>query len=203
MAGKQAYLNKSRLDKFVLVFNLPDILKESKRKSMTEDADLQDQVQLSIHGTVVPAIKIPAVQANFGGQVLQASSFARPTYDDVSVEFNVDNRFKNYSTIWKWLQILNDSKQSTYDKDQLFKISDRGPLKGTRSTQDLDYLKEYTTNMSLFAVDEYNKNIAQFTYIQAFPISLGEIRYSYQDANEITCTFSFSFSQMDFKLLIV
>ena len=44
----QSHLNKSRLDKFVLAFNLPEALKEARRKSpapAVDDLDFEQQSQ--------------------------------------------------------------------------------------------------------------------------------------------------------------
>ena len=200
----QSHLNKARLDKFILVFNLPAILKEAKRENVGAGNDLQESMQLSVYGTVVPGISIPAESAPFGGQVGKVTSFNRPAYDDVAVTFNVDNRFQNYDVIWKWLNSLNGSREGIYDPDNLMSPSDRGIIENAMvSSQDIDYKKEYATDMSLYGLDEYNKRIVQFTYTDAFPVSLGNITYNQQTPGEIQCSFGFTFNQLIFKRLSI
>ena len=203
MATQQSHLNKSRLDKFVLSFNLPPILKESKRATSAAANELQDSLQFSVYGVVVPAVNVPAIVNQFAGQSIKTSSFNRPAYEDVTVDFNIDNRFKNYSVIHKWLNILNDEKSGIYDSGDLME-NGRGRIidRGINATQ-IDYKKEYTTNMSLHGLDEYNKKIIDFTYTEAFPITLGGINFNYQNAGEIVCSFTFAFSQLHFKRVTI
>ena len=203
----QSHLNKSRLDKFVLAFNLPEALKEARRKSpapAVDDLDFEQAIQFSIFGTVVPAVTIPAIEMSFAGQVAKTSSFTRPAYDDISVNFNIDNRFRNYSTIWDWLNILNNESKAVYDDDKLISSSQRQRIIHDHiSAQDIDYKKEYTSDMSLYGLDEYNKRVVHFTYTEAFPVQLGNIDYNYQTEDEIVSSFSFAFSQLHFKRLAI
>jgi len=200
----QSHLNKARLDKFILVFNLPGILKEAKRDNVGAGNDLQESMQLSVYGTVVPQISIPAFAAPYGGQTGKVTTFNRPAYEDIDVKFNVDNRFQNYDVIWKWLNALNGARDGIYDTDNLMSPSDRGIIENPGITsQDIDYKKEYATDMSLYGLDEYNKRIVQFTYTEAFPISLGNITYNQQTPGEIECSFGFTFNQLIFKRLSI
>ncbi len=200
----QSHLNKSRLDKFVLVVNLPSILKEAKRADVGSGNDLQESMQLTVYGAIVPSVSIPAVSMPFGGQVGKVTSFNRPAYDDVSISFNIDNRFKNYDVIWKWLNALTGAKEGIYDPNELLPPSERGIIKNPGITsQDIDYKKEYATDMSLYGLDEYNKRVVQFTYTDAFPVRLGDIDFSYQNPEEISCKFTFTFNQLLFKRLSI
>ena len=57
---QQSMLNKSRADKFLLVFDVPPILKEfSKKFNQTNDTIIPDSVQFSIFGAAVPEITVP------------------------------------------------------------------------------------------------------------------------------------------------
>jgi hypothetical protein len=71
------------------------------------------------------------------------------------------------------------------------------------NAQSIEYKKEYTSDMSLFGLDEYNKRTVHFTYTEAFPVQLGNIDYNYQTEDEITSSFTFAFSQLHFKRLAI
>jgi|10_taG_2_1085330.scaffolds.fasta_scaffold00440_12 hypothetical protein len=203
MAQEQLHLNKTRIDKFILSFNLPPILQEDKRDELNSTNDLQDGMQFSVYGVVVPSMTVPEIATPYAGQTAKTSSFTRPAYDNVSVNFNIDNRFLNYYIIHKWLNVLNHEQTSIYDNDD-YLINERGRVQGNGiNATDIEYKKEYTANMSLFGLDEYNVKIVQFTYTEAFPIALGGINYNYQDEVEIACTFDFAFSQLHFKRLAI
>jgi hypothetical protein len=205
--ANQSHLNKSRVDKFILAFNLPPILQQAKidnTNAPTNDLNLQESIQYSVFGIIIPAISIPALDTPFAGHTVKTSTFARPSYEDVTVNFNVDNRFKNYRTIYEWLNILNDQESSTYDGAGLGSPTNREVIRSGPSTHSsIEYKNEYTTDMSLYGLDEFNKQIVHFKYREAFPVGLGSIGYNYQQESEITCTFTFTFSQLHFKLLAI
>ena len=60
---QQSMLNKSRADKFLLVFDIPPILKEFNKKFNQDNLSIiSDSVQFSIFGTAVPEITVPATR---------------------------------------------------------------------------------------------------------------------------------------------
>ena len=98
---QQAMLNKSRADKFLLVFDVPSILKEfSKKFNQTNTTIIPDAVQYSIFGTAVPEITVPAMENRYAGSTLYVSSHSKNPYPPVSVKFNVDNEYKNYWVLY-------------------------------------------------------------------------------------------------------
>jgi hypothetical protein len=195
---KQSVLNKSRKDKFILSLSTPEALKGSYTKldRRTHHKSIQkvipDSLQFSVFGCVVPQISVPSTNLPYAGQALKISTHARPEYGDISVSFNIDNQFNNYWYIWRWLDILNDSKYSEYDYQNQSEFTDKQPD---------ELLDDYQANFTIFGLNEFNKKTVEFTYTKAFPISLAEISYNYRDPNEIECEFSFSFSQMIVNLL--
>jgi len=202
---KQALQNKARLDKFLLTFTVPICLhsSESKTERATHHKSrlrvLPDKLQYSIYGAVVPEISVPSVELAYTGQHMKASGHARDAYEDVTVNFNIDNQFNNYWYIWRWLDVLNDSHMSTYDE---LNMGTSNPQKMDEATgKDPDIMKDYQTDFTLHGINEYNQRQIEFTYTNAFPISLGSIEYNYQTAEEITSNFTFSFSQLLVKLL--
>jgi hypothetical protein len=190
----QSPFNKSRKDKFLLVLNFPEGLKKiSKKTSRDNSTILPDALQFSVYGAVVPDIEVPVVNIRYAGQTLAASSHSREPYPPVTVNFTVDNRFNNYWTIYKWLDLLNDSKRSIFDKDNL-----TDPVKTQSANRD-NLL--YRANLSIFALDEYDKRVVEFLYTDAFPISLGGIIFNNRDNGEVETSFSFSYSQLSISLV--
>lgn len=181
----QSPLNMGTKDKFVLVLNLPRILKKA---SITDPAISVDPLQLTIYGTVVPDISVPPQEVPFSGQTYNVTSYSRPNYPPLLVNFIVDNRFKNYYILWKWLSILSDPTQSMYAGTDPETWKDRVE-NGT--------LTEYQSNFSLLSKDEYNKTIIEFQYSNAFITGLGGISYDYNDATIIKSSMQFQFSQLN------
>lgn len=190
-ATQQSVLNRSGKDRFLLVLNLPQIL---KKQSVSNELINIDPLQLSIYGTVVPTIQIPPNDLRFAGQTYNISSYSRPNYAPLTVNFIVDNKFHNYWILWKWLTIFNDPKTSYYTgtDSKLETWKDR--------VQD-GILTEYQANFSIFSLNEYNQKIVEFLFYNGFIINLGGITYDYNDPEFIKATAEFQYSQFDVKLL--
>lgn len=183
----QSPLNRQRADKFIMVLSVPEILKEQKSNSTRSNSRIiPNSLQFSIYGAVVPDIKVPHKDVPYAGQVLKVSSFTRPSYPPLAVNFMIDNMFNNYWVIYKWLNILNDAKKSLYTSN---------------IKQDEGLLDKYSTTISIFGLDEYNNRVIEFKYSNSFPVSLGGIKYSDRDPKEIESTFEFAFFQFEPILL--
>jgi len=187
----QSPFNKQRQDKFLLSLNLPEALRKiTKKFERSQDSVNLDALQFSVYGSVVPDINIPKMDIPYSGQTLTTSSLHRPPYDPVTVNFTVDNRFNNYWTIYSWLNLLNDDKTGLYDPNNL---TQSAALKKNIKT---DFNAEYKADISIFALDEYNKRVVEFKYLQAFPVSLGGISFNYRTSDEVETTFTFAFAQL-------
>lgn len=197
---KQAIFNKSRLDKFLLVLTMPQVLTEIKSKVERGNAKVQpDLLQFSVHGSPVPEVTVPEIETPFGGHTFKFTSFHRPSYSNVTVQFVIDNEFNNYWVIWKWLDMLSESREGDFDHFNVTGLpiphSDNNPR------NDPKYHKKYATNISIIGRDEYNNDRIKWDYYGAFPVSLQAIEYSDQNEEQIESSFSFAFSQMDCSLL--
>lgn len=194
---EQAPLNKQRADKFLLILTPPKIFRD-----YDIDKIYPESIQFSVYGTVIPEINIPAVTVGFGNQSLKLSSYARSPYPDITVSFTVDNRFKNYYFIYKWLDLLNDDKYAIFAKDDMGGIDQ--VVKSIRRTsfKESGESELYYTDFTLFSLDEYDNKIAEFKYTKAFPTSLGSLVANYRDSSQYDTTFTFAFTQFYMKLLV-
>lgn len=189
----QSQLNKSRFDKFILVLNLPPILRDSNTNNLnvrTKELIQKDSIQFSVYGSVIPTIQVPEVEAPYAGGTYKLSSNSRPPYDNITVDFTIDNKFNNYWVIYKWLDILSDDDGIIYNATE---VTDTG-----RQTYKLNpklQPQAYQTNFTIYGKDEFDGNIVKFTYTKAFPVSLGSIKYNYRETGEIETNFTFAFSQ--------
>ena len=100
--ANQSILNKSHKDKFILTVTVPPCLRsvESKTDRYTNHksylSTMPDKMQFSVHGAVIPSIKVGSQTLGKYGQNLKISTHTRDPYDDVTVNFTVDNQFNNY-----------------------------------------------------------------------------------------------------------
>lgn len=188
--GQQSVLNRASKDKFVLILNLPSILRE---KSKTDDKIRLKPLEISVWGSVVPQVQVPSNEVRYAGQSYNVSSHSRPNYTPLTINFIVDNKFYNYWLLWKWLDVLNTSKGSLYDG-----TPDKLKTKNFHIEQ--GNLLEYQSNLVLLGMNEYNQRIIEFTYYNAFITNLGAINYSYRDDAIIEATADFQFSQIGVEL---
>ena len=183
----QSFLNKSRTDKFKLVFSLPPALRKINSKTDRQTFNVnEDAFQFSVYGAVVPELDVPALQIRYGGSNLYNSTHAREPYPPVTIDFTIDNGFNNYWVLYKWLDLMHDEKEGLYDASDL--VSDED-------------FKNYQTDMTLYGLDEFNNERIQFTYTKAFPVTIGSIDYNYRTADEITSSMTFVYSQIHSKLI--
>jgi hypothetical protein len=189
---QQSILNKNRKDKFLLVLNLPSILKTVNKTTLAERSVnflSLDTLQYSIYGTVVPETSIPEVDLLYSGQTAKLTSYTRATYKSITVNFTVDNEFNNWWVLWYWLNLINDSQESSYNYNGLV-----NPDKFTN-------LNSYQTNITVYGLDEFNNQKIQWDYTKAFITNLGDINYNYRDGDQIESSFTFAFSQLNTQLL--
>jgi hypothetical protein len=192
----QSPFNKSRKDKFSLVFSLPAPLRKIVSKYDRGEAYISpDTMQFSVYGAVVPSVDIPPVNIRYAGQTLAASSHSREVFAPNTVNFTIDNRFNNYWVLYSWLNLLNNDKTGIYDENELVPIIQGGDRNKLKQNPNL----EYRSDISIFALDEYNKKTVEFIYTNAFPISLGGINYNYRDPSEVESSFTYSYSQFIVK----
>lgn len=190
---QQSMLNKSRADKFLLVFDIPPILKTFNQKWNTTQSNtsiISDTVQFSIFGTTVPEITVPAVDNRYAGSTLYVSSHSKAAYPPVSVSFNVDNEYKNYWVIYQWLNLLHDEREGYYN------VRDIEVAPGPNHP-----FNNYQTDLTIYGKDEFNNDRIKFTYTKAFPTTVETIEYNYQTPDEISSGFTFVYSQLHTEVI--
>lgn len=188
---QQSVFNKSRKDKFLFVLTLPKAMKDisySLPENRDQDHVIPDSLRFSVYGVVVPQVRVGSGEIRYSGQAVKFSSHSRDAYDNVTVNFTVDNRFNNYWVIWKWLDIMNDDTSSVF-------------MKGTDLPTSESMFEQYQGTVTMYALDEYNKEVMKFDYEGVVPVSVGSIDYNYRTTEEIETTFEFSFSKLTPTLL--
>lgn len=181
----QSPLNRSSKDKFIMVLELPYIL----RKRAASDPSLSiEPLQISIFGTIVPDIIVPEVDVRYAGQNFHISTYTRPNYPPLTINFVVDNDYKNYYMLWKWLDVMNLAIEDYYGGTSNPTNDDRVMI-GSQF--------EYQTTLSVLALNEYNDIALEFIYTKAFISTLGGINYSYREGDIIEASAQFHFAQLD------
>ena len=173
-----------------MIFNVPLVMRTIISKDIRKDrfANL-DAVQFSLYDCPTPEIQSTPIEVPFAGQVYHTSSYSRPVYSPLSINFAVDNQYNNYWLFWKWLSILNDPMDSLY----------AGP-KNTNMKDPKDKY-DFTTNLHVIGMDEYNNHKIRFNYYNCLIKSLGKIEYDVREPDEIHCNCSMVFNQLDVTLL--
>lgn len=192
----QPALNRSRNDKFILVLDLPLAMKK-KYNTTTDKFFSIEPLQLSVYGSPVPTISVPAISVPFGGQVHKVSSMSRPEYNPLNIKFLVDNGYKNYWVLWNWMNLFNDTQRSSSEITKGIDLLNTN----TKDPRVENPVKDYVSIFTIYGLDEYNNKIIGFEYNNAFPINLGELNFSNQDPSEINCSVTFAFNQLKVNLV--
>ena len=194
---KQSLLNKARKDKFLMVITPPESIREINTKGERSNKKvINDSIQYSVYGALIPKITVQDVGTQYSGQTFKFTSHHRPAYENIFVNFTIDNRFNNYWVLFKWINILNNNKEAIYDAENI-----KPQRNFTLPLTNPEIFKEYSTTITIYGLDEYDKKKIQFDFPGALPVSLGQIAYNYRDPMEAECTFEFAFSQFTAKLL--
>lgn len=175
----QAILNKARVNKFILILNLPEKLKDNQLFSIKE-------LQFSVVGSLVPEIEINSELLKFSGQKMNIPGYTRNTYSDLVVKFKIDNEWKNYLAIYNWINLFNDDKESILDKEN---ILDLNKINMSKKYQKL------VATQTIIGLDEYNNRLIKFTYTDAYPTKLKNIDFDYTRGDEIDSSATFKFNQ--------
>lgn len=184
----QSVLNKAHADKFLLSLTLPEGLRSTNTRNDRQNTNvIQDSLQFSVYGVVIPTVAVADLEGRYSGQTFHFTSHKRPAYDNVKVKFTIDNQFNNYWVIYKWINLLNNNKEGFFHADQIPIVDQPYQL--------------YSTNVTVFGLDEYNNRQIQFDFIGVIPVSLGAIDYNYRESGELETEFEFAFSQLIAKLL--
>ena len=193
----QSPLNKNRQDKFILVLNLPEGIKNIV-DNITRNTNRLDanSLEISIAGAVTPTISVPEKTIPYGAQTIKVSSHARPSYESLDIDFKIDNEFKNYWAIYKWLDIINDIKTGNFNEDNIIKYKSAQEL-SSPSQQ----LPVYSSNLTVYGLDEYENRKIQWDYIGAFPTKLAQIKWNYANSEEISSSATFEFTRIEAKLI--
>lgn len=195
----QSVFNKQSTDKFRLVLAMPEALRKMDMHdfSVTQKNLLNsDSLQFSLYSANIPEISVPSKDIAFQGQTLRVTSQTRQPYEPVTCKFNIDNRFRNYWVLWKWLEVLNsplnsgmaDSVSETYSTPKL------GILPKATT------LWNYQTMITLSPLDEYDKSMCTFVFTNAFITKLSRLDFNYQTQEEMPGDFTFAFGQMNLML---
>jgi hypothetical protein len=211
----QSVLNKGKQDKFRIVLNVPPILQSINFPDQRQNGLVNlNKLQFSAINVIVPGTTISPTAISFGGQTPQVTSQTRDPYPQVKVSFNVDNNFDNYHLLWMWLEAINHHKESGMDPhfDKLKMsaqktVSFGAPIGDTASQIKYKHIEhrnsfgDYQTPITVYGLREYNEPIIEFTYTGAFITNLAELNFNFAESGELTCSFSFAFSQLSVKLL--
>ena len=192
----QAILNRARNDKFQMILDMPKAMKSMIDPNLEETYNA-DKLQFSCFGSPVPSINIPHIDMAYGGQVYKFPSTARPSYPPLVVSFLVDNGWKNYWVLAKWLNLFNDQQtgEASYNVRDKSITSDKVPDRNQIPLTDL------VSRFKTYVLDEFNNRIISFEYTHVFPISLSDINFNHQDPSEIICKATFAYFQFYPELL--
>lgn len=193
----QAIQNKFQSDKYLIIIPVPDCLKTID-KLQIENIVSDDKVVtsplffMSLRTANIPNIAVPSKNISIYGQHVKMSSHARNEYEDLKLDFSVDNRFGNYYFMYKWLNALNDEELATFDEDEISEESYKLSPEGIKT---LKAHKNYAVDCIICPLDEYGNPIIYFNFIGLFPTDLSGMKLDEQNPAEIGATATFSYSR--------
>lgn len=178
----QSRLNKAVIDKWVFIFNIPKAMRRLISDKTGKGNIDTGAVQFSLKAVNVPDVTVQAISQPYGSGNLYVSSHAKDPFELLNIKFDIDNEFKNWSTIYEWLNLLHDEKYAIPDAKN--KIDRKFGV------------ESYWTTLGLLGLDEYNVVKIKFEFTQAFPTKITGINFDYTQAEKLDATAVFAFSQL-------
>lgn len=188
---QQSELNKSYTNKFLMVVDIPPIVRQNVKGTPRECSITDvDKLHYNIFGTTVPTISLPSVAVPFSGLKLKVSSHSRDL-EPMNVNYFVDNTFDNYWVLFKWADYVVNALHGFAGFDR------NAPLNEEIRRNYNVLLKDYATTITVIGMSVYNEPKIEWLYKGCVITSIGGINYNYQTANEITSSFAFDYSFLD------
>lgn len=186
----QSPLNKTRADKWIFLFNMPQPLMRLNKTTLniSKESVNKNSVQFALSKIKIPDITIKAISQRYASGNVYVSSHSKEPFPLLTFSFEINGDYTNYITLYNWLNLIHDEKLAIPDPNNLI------------SKQDYFSLESYWTNVSAIGLDEYNKPKIQFIFSEAFPTSLNGFSYDYSQTGPIECSCAFAFAQMYTKI---
>ena len=103
-------------------------------------------------------------------------------------------RLKNLGTDEKFADYLNKNFETktglAFNADNIIKYA--------KPNQQLPV---YSSNLTVYGLDEYENRKIQWDYIGAFPTKLAQIKWNYANSEEISSSATFEFTRIEAKLI--
>jgi len=188
ITDNQSISNVTRKDKFKLIIDIPCALQNIIKETNSCSNLTIEKLILNVWGYLVPEFQINNNDVGYGGQVFSFSNLSRPAIPPITVNFTVDNNFKNYFILYKWLDFQNDEELSIFDGKNLHQ-------------NHTGRINEYSSVFTIVALDEYDSEIAKWEFRNAYPISLGSLNISPRESTELETTVTFRANQV--KMILI
>ena len=137
---------------------------------LPETSSIEEQKHFTIFiiDTVLPSFTINPLAIPWRGSKLFQEG-GEVDYDTWNTNFYIDDQWKSYEIIYDWMHNINNGVDVFGREDYAYQV-----------------------NANLAVLDNYEKPVMDFTFVNVWPSSLGEISLSYQDGeNFLSASISF------------
>jgi len=149
----EADLNKGSRSSFELVF--PVVPGDNN------DLVSNEELTLNIYETVIPGVTIEALEQKWQGAKTRFSSSALD-FENWNVSFVVDEQFKNWKLLFRWLMFMNNNDNRFERKSD-----------------------EYKVDATLRILGNFREHIFKLTFINMWINSLTEVSLSHREGDQI------------------
>ena len=144
-------LNKATPSNFELIF---------PKVPVSENVRDMQGLTLNIHTTVIPSLSLDTTDIMWQGGVAH-HDIGSITYEPWLVNFTVDSKFTNWTTLYKWLTFINNNKDSY------------GQSSG-----------DYKVDATLRILDNYRNEVFVVDLIGVWINMLGEMSLTYREGSQ-------------------
>lgn len=119
-----------------------------------------DILTLNIFETITPAISLSTNDIRWMGAKVSIQG-AEIDFDDLTIQFVVDNKWDNWFYLYKWITFVNNNKDKFVED-----------------------FRNYCVDMTMFITDNYGKDILRIDFKSVMVTSLNDTSMSSKDGEE-------------------
>jgi len=170
----------SRLGGFVnpahfLVYITPPkwVIRESRQEAAN---NFNNVLPFLCHRTQIPGVIFNSMMVAQYGYSTPQKRPTRPVFEDVQLDFYLDNTGVALNFFTKWLQVIIN-----YDPEAIGGKNTRGGF-----YNEISYMEDYATQVDIYVFDATSAEILHVKLHDAFPLSVGRIALDWKSSNSIS-----------------
>jgi hypothetical protein len=154
-------------NKYIVKITMPNKLNANSRLKWVNDYT-KDSLSIRCDSVDLPGKSLASKEVKFYGP-FRKIPYAM-TYEDLNINIILSSNLKEKTIFSEWMNLISDYQKAT-----------------------CGWYQDYTTDLIIETYNNNNECISKIKFIESYPISIGQISYSYSNADISKLPVSFSY----------